>query len=155
MALRYTNEIVIDCPLEQVASVFSDKDQIGDWQRGFVSLKVTSGLPGANGSTAELLYLNRGKEMTMTETITDNGLPHHFHGRYDMPSIRNVQRNFFEALNDGSTRWRSETEFQFAHWSMRILGRCMPGMFRNTSQRFMDDFKDWIENGVSARTKPH
>jgi len=28
-------------------------------------------------------------------------------------------------------------------------------MFRKTSQRFMDDFKDWIENGISARSKSH
>ena len=155
MALTYANEIVINRPLEQVASVFSDKEQIGDWQRGFVSLEETSGHPGANGSTSELLYLNRGKEMRMEEKITDNGLPHHFHGHYNMPGIRNVQRNFFEELTDGSTRWRSETEFQFDEWPMRIMGRLMPGMFRKTSQRFMDDFKDWIENGISARSKSH
>jgi hypothetical protein len=155
MALEYTNEIVIACPMAHVASVFSDKDQIGDWQRGFVSLKVKSGHPGANGSTAELLYLNRGKEMIMTETIEDNSLPHHFHGLYDMPGIHNVQRHYFEDLGDGTTHWRGETEFQFSQWTMRIMGRLMPGMFRKTSQRFMDDFKDWIENGVSARTKPH
>ena len=155
MALEYVNEIVVACPLEKVIAVFSDKNQIGDWQRGFLSLKETSGLPGASGSTAELLYLSRGKEMKMTETITDNGLPSHFHGEYDMPGIHNVQHNYFEELGNGTTRWRSETKFEFVQWHMRILGRLMPGMFQKTSQRFMDDFKDWIENGVSARTKPH
>lgn len=153
MALTYTNQIELNRPIAAVTAVFSDKEQIGDWQRGFVSLTEKTGAPGQNGSTASLVYNNRGREMTMVETITDNGLPHHFHGEYAMPGIHNRQRNFFEDLGQDRTLWRSETTFHFERFPMKLMGALMPGMFRKTSQRFMDDFKDWVENKVSARTK--
>ena len=110
--LTYENRIELDKDIDSVAAVFSDRHQIADWQRGFERMVEKEGRPGAIGSTAELTCNNRGRKMKMAETITDNGLPHHFHGCYDMP-----------------------------------------GMFRKTSQRFMEDFKDWIENGNSARNK--
>ncbi len=153
MGLKYSNIIVLEKSVEEVVAVFGDRHQIGDWQRGFVSLKEQEGAPGADGSTAVLHYQNRGRDMTMIETITDNGLPHHFHGRYDMEGVRNVQRNFFKDLGDGRTEWRSESEFEFDALFMKAMGLMLPGMFRKTSQRFMDDFKDWIEHGVSARNK--
>ena len=112
MPLHYSNRIELDKDVQTVVSVFSDRHQIADWQRGFISMEEKQGEPGANGSTAALTYNNRGREMKMMETITDNGLPHHFHGHYEMS-----------------------------------------GMFKKTSQRFMEDFKDWIENGHSARQK--
>ena len=153
MPLIYQNRIELEKDIQAVVSVFSDRHQIADWQRGFISMEEKKGEPGANGSTAELTYNNRGREMKMMETITDNGLPHHFHGHYEMPGIRNIQRNFFDDLGHGRTLWRSETEFQFDSFAMRLMGKLMPGMFKKTSQRFMDDFKDWIENGHSARQK--
>ena len=153
MGLEYGDSIELDKSLEEVVAVFEDRNQIGDWQRGFVSLEEMEGAPGANGSKAILCYRNRGRDMTMIETITDNGLPHHFHGRYDMDGIRNVQRNFFKDLGNGRTEWRSESTFEFDSFLMKVMGKLMPGMFRKTSQRFMDDFKDWMENGRSARDK--
>lgn len=153
MPLTYENRIELDKDIDSVAAVFSDRHQIADWQRGFERMVEKEGRPGAKGSTAELTYNNRGRKMKMTETITDNGLPHHFHGCYDMPGIHNVQRNFFEDIGGGRTLWRSSTEFQFDSLGMRLMGALMPGMFRKTSQRFMEDFKDWIENGNSARNK--
>lgn len=153
MGLNYGNSIILDKALEDVVAVFEDRHQIGDWQRGFVGLEEQQGAPGSNGSKAVLHYRNRSRAMTMVETITDNGLPHHFHGRYEMDGVRNVQRHFFKDLGDGRTEWRSESIFEFDSLLMKVMGRLMPGMFRKTSQRFMDDFKDWIENGISARDK--
>lgn len=153
MPLLYENRIEIDKPLAVVVAVFSDRDQVADWQRGFISMTEKDGEPGANGSTAVLVYNNRGREMTMLETITDNGLPHHFHGSYDVTGVHNIQRNFFKEIGEGRTEWRSQSEFRFEAFGMKVMGKLMPGMFKKTSQRFMEDFKDWVENGVSARHK--
>ena len=153
MPLTYENRIELNKPISDVTAVFADKDQIPDWQRGFIRITERDGQPGADGSTAELVFNNRGREMTMLETITENGLPHHFHGTYDVSGVHNVQRNFFKDLGDGRTLWRSESEFHFEKWPMKLMGTLMPGLFKKTSQRFMDDFKLWIEDGISARDK--
>ena len=46
--------------------------------------------------------------------------------------------------------WVSESEFQFQGFGMKLFGFLMPGAFKKQSQKYLNDFKNFVENGTSV-----
>ncbi len=63
--------------------------------------------------------------------------------------VHNIQKNYFEPKDDQSTKWISESEFQFSSLGMKLLGWLMPAPSK-TVQKYMEDFKSFAENGTSV-----
>lgn len=144
MALKYTNEIIINAPREKVVALFEDPDKIKEWQPGFISMDPISGIPGKNGAKTKILYKIGKREVEMIETITKNNLPDEFFATYEAKGVFNIVAIFFEALPNEQTKYISETEFEFKGF-MKIIGLLFPGAFKKESQKYLDLFKDMVE----------
>lgn len=145
MALKYTNEVTIQKPIDQVTALFADPTRISEWQPGFISMEQLEGVPAQVGSKVKLRYKMGKREIEMIETITVNDLPREFSGYYEAKGVKNGVNNYFEALNDDSTRYYAENEFHFSGF-MKLMGWLMPGAFRKESQKVLDRFKAFCES---------
>ena len=143
--MKFTCEIVVNRPRADVIRLFDNPDNMKHWQPEFVSFEPLSGTPGQVGAKSKLVYTMGSRTIEMIETITVRDLPREFTGTYETKGVFNIVKNTFEDLGNGSTRWVSENEFQFGLF-MKIIAFLMPGAFRKTSQKFMDQFKAFAES---------
>ena len=148
--MKYSTEITLDLPREEVIRKLDSTDNLKHWQRGLVSVEHLEGIPGKIGAKMKLKYELGKRKMELIETITKNDFPNEFHANYDTKGIHNIQENYFEELPDGKTKWRSETEFQFSNLMMKLMGFLMPGTFKKQSLKYLLDFKAFAENGTSV-----
>jgi hypothetical protein len=60
--------------------------------------------------------------------------------------MHNPQRNLFTAIDDNTTKYESISEFNFKGIGMKLVGALMPGAFKKQSQKYLDLFKQFVEN---------
>lgn len=147
--MKYLTEITVNVPLSEFIRKFDDVEKMELWQKDLISHKHLSGIPGKEGSQMELRYRMGKREIIMVETILKRNLPHEFHATYDAKGAHNVQRNYFKAVDEDTTKWISESEFQFTGFFLKVMAFLMPGAFRKQSMRFMKDFKAYAEGTAS------
>ena len=133
--MKYTNQIIIELPREEVIYKLDNPDNMKHWQQGLLSYKVLKGTPGQNGAKMELAYKMGKRNMSLTETIIKNDFPKAFHASYDTKGVHNIQKNYFEILEEKKTRWTSEK------------------MFKKQSLKYLNDFKNFAEKGISVSNK--
>lgn len=148
--MKYTCEIIIDLPRDRMVEVLDNPDNMRHWQRGLLSYRTLSGEPGSEGAQMELQYHMGRRKMVMIETIIKRNLPFEMHTTYDVKGVHNIQKNYFEELPDGRSKWISESEFQFASLGMKFMGWLMPGAFKKQSMKYLEDFKRFAETGTSV-----
>ncbi|WP_424962203.1 SRPBCC family protein [Ekhidna sp.] len=142
--MKYTCEVVIDKPRDEVIKVFDNPDNMKYWQKGFESFEHVSGEPGKSGAESIIKYDFGNRKMELIETITFRQLPDEFHGNYTTKGVVNIQKNYFKE-EDGKTRWISEAEFKFSGF-MKIMAFFMGKKpFMKQTQAFMEDFKAFAE----------
>lgn len=144
--MRYTSEIEIMLPREEVIRKFSDPENQKYWQKGLLLREQLTGSPGEEGAQSRLKFKMGNRELEMIETVLTNNLPYEFHASYEAKGVDNRQENFFEETADNTTRWISHSEFHFSGF-MKIIGKLMPGEFKKQSRQFMEDFKAFAEDG--------
>lgn len=147
--MKYSSEIIIDLPREEVIRTLDTAENMKHWQRGLKSFKHLEGTPGEEGAKMELAYKMGKRDMVLIETIVKNNFPEEFHADYDAKGVHNVQRNFFHEIEPNKTKWVSESEFEFSGFVMKIMGFLMPGAFKKQSLKYLTDFKHFAENGTS------
>lgn len=148
--MKYTTEIVIDLPREEVIRKLDNAENMKHWQRGLKNYKILEGTPGTIGAKMELEYLMGKRQVVLTETITKNDFPNEFHATYSAKSVHNIQRNFFHEIEPSKTRWVSESEFELSGFVMKMMAFLMPGAFKKQSLKYLKDFKNFAENGTSV-----
>lgn len=142
--MKYSNEIVIDKPRNEVVKLFNNSDNMKYWQRGLVSFEHLTGEPGKPGAESFLKYKMGKREMEMIETITYNNLPEEFHGNYIAKGAINIMKNYFHE-ESGQTKWVSVSEFKFSGF-MKLMAFFMgTKSFKKQSFQFMEDFKSFAE----------
>lgn len=142
--MHYLSEIIIDRPVDVVVRLFDDPKNLYEWMDGLQSFELISGEPGQPGAKAKLVFQMGSRRIEMIETITVRDLPREFSGTYDANGVHNIVVNRFEALPDGKTRYITENTFQMKGF-MKIMGWLMPGAFRKQSQKYLEQFKSFVE----------
>ncbi|TVZ60082.1 hypothetical protein NA63_2632 [Flavobacteriaceae bacterium MAR_2010_105] len=148
--MNYTVEIIVKVPLKEFIMKFDNPDNMKHWQRGLISTEHLSGNPGEFGAKMKLVYKMGKREMELIETVTHRKLPHEFHGTYDAKGIQSIQENFFEETPEGHTKWISKSEFIPLSFTMRLMTVLMPRAFKKQSLRYLKDFKNFAEKGISV-----
>jgi len=148
--MKYSSEIIIDLPREEVIRKLDTAENMKHWQRGLKSFKHLEGTPGKEGAKMELAYKMGKRDMVLIETIIKNKFPEEFYANYDAKGVHNVQRNYFHEIEPNKTKWVSESEFEFSGFVMKIMGFLMPGAFKKQSLKYLTDFKHFAENGTSV-----
>ncbi|NNJ88457.1 MAG: SRPBCC family protein [Eudoraea sp.] len=148
--MKYITEIIIHLPLSEFVKKFDNPDNMKYWQKDLISYKQLSGRPGEEGAQMELIYKMGKREVVLIETILNRNMPHEFHATYDAKGAHNIQRNYFKAIDENTTKWISESEFQFNGAFMKIMGFIMPAMFKKQSLKYLKDFKAFAEEDTSS-----
>jgi hypothetical protein len=148
--MKYTIEIIIEKPRDEVINKLDNTENIKHWQRGLVSAEHLSGTPGEVGAKMKLSYKFGKRQMDLIETITKREFPKEFNATYDTKDMHNIQQNVFEETPEGLTKWISHCEFIPKSFVLRIMTFLMPGAFKKQSKKYMVDFKSFVETGSSV-----
>ncbi|MDX1462753.1 MAG: SRPBCC family protein [Marinirhabdus sp.] len=151
--MKYTTTVDIHKPRTEVIEKLDNAENMKHWQRGLQEYHFIKGTPGTEGAQMELRYKMGKRDMTMIETILKRDFPTEFHATYDAKGVHNIQKNYFEEIDPQTTRWRSESEFQFQGFGMKLIGFLMPGAFKKQSQKYLNDFKNFVEHGTSVENQ--
>lgn len=143
--MKYTAEIEIKKPIDEVIALFDDPDNMSKWMEGLQSFEPISGTPGQVGAKSRLVFKMGKREIEMVETVTARNLPDELSVTYETKGIFNIVKNRFEKLSENKTRYLTENEFQFKGF-MKIIGFLMPGSFKKQSMKYLRDFKKFAEN---------
>ena len=142
MKLKF--ETVIDASPETVWAAFDNRDNMARWQQNLQSFNHVSGEPGQPGAVSELRYDEKGKEVILTETITERREPDFLAGTYDSPMGKTLIVNHFEAVDEKSTRWTSWCNFTFKGF-MKVMSLFVSGIIRKRTEADMERFKLMVE----------
>lgn len=151
--MKYTTKIKVNLPREALVKKLDNPNNMKHWQRGLTHFKELSGTPGEEGAQMELHYDMGKRKMVMVETILKSDFPNEFHATYDAKGVHNIQKSFFHEIDENTTEWESQAEFQFDSFFMKMMGFFMPGAFKKQSMKYAMDFKAFAEDGVSVAPK--
>ncbi|MFI8378214.1 SRPBCC family protein [Leeuwenhoekiella sp. NPDC079379] len=144
--MKYTHKIIIDLPLEETVKKMDNLDNLKKWQKGLTQARVITGKFGDVGTQTELKYDFGNRKMTLIETILETNMPHSMVAEYRTKGVLNIQNNTFTSTEDGKTIWKSDSEFKFDGFGMKMLGLLVPGTFKKQSLKYMRDFKKFAES---------
>ena len=115
--LKYTTEIVIDQPRQQVIDLLTNPNMFQAWQPGLEKVELLEGKPGQPGrKNAPGLPARNQREIDMIEMVDSCSLPNKYTVRYETEGVKNRVVNRFDELEGGRTRWMAENEFKFSGW---------------------------------------
>lgn len=147
--MKYTIEVTINLPREEVIKKLDNVENIKHWQEGLIGVEHVSGTPGEFGARMKMKYKFGKREMVLEETITKRNFPEEFHATYNTKGMHNIQKNFFTETYEGNTVWKSENEFLPTNFSMRVIAFLMPSSFKKQSLKYLTNFKNFAEKGTS------
>jgi len=143
--MKYSLEFKIHKPMDRVIELFDSVDNLKKWQPELLSFEHLTGEPGKVGAKSKLLYKTGKKEFEMIETLLVKNLPEEFTGTYETRGMKTRVKNKFEKIDENSTKWIVENEFQLNGF-MKIMAFIMPGAFKKQSFKFMERFKTFAES---------
>jgi len=149
-------QITINESLENLMELFLNQDNFKHWQRGLIGFENLTQEIGMPGSKRKLKIKTLVGTVTMVEEITKRDLPHHWEATYRTKGVVNYQSNRFresEKIIDNKTIkqtiWDSTSTFKFTGM-MRLVAAAKPDLFEKQGYQFMQDFKRFAEEGISA-----
>ena len=108
-----------------------------------MSLWFLKGSINSVGSQSKLIY----KRLELIKTIQINNLPDVFQGLYVHKYTTNTMNVKFIPLNRVNTRYVSEVHYtDFKGFLTQLLAKFFPGMFKKQVQKWIHQFKLYVEN---------
>lgn len=59
-----------------------------------------------------------------------------------------ITRGAHNEIDENNTKWISENEFKSDKFMMKLMMFLMPGMFKKQSYKFMESFKQFVEQDI-------
>lgn len=143
--MKYTEEIYIGKPIDEVIALFDSPESLKEWMEGLESFDHIDGTPGEVGARSKLVFEMGKRKIEMIETITEKDLPARFAGTYEADEVFNTVTNRFFKDGEDQTRMELECEFEFRNLLMKIMGFIMPGAFRKQTRKNLAAFKAYAE----------
>jgi len=148
--MKYSTKIIVEIPLQEFIRKFDNINNLRHWQRGLISTEHISGVPGEYASKMKLKYKSGKRIIELIETVIHRNLPHEFHSTYDIKGLHNIQENYFKENENGHTIWISKNEFVPLNFTMKLMTKLMPNVFKKQSKQYMNDFKNFAEKNISV-----
>jgi hypothetical protein len=137
--MKYTCQIIINKPIDEVVKTYIDYDEMPLWQPGLKGIRH-QGKKHQKSSISYLTYEFDNQEMVMKETIEDYKYPNLLIAIYQVPGVWNRCVNHFLETKEG-THWTMESEFVFEDKANHSIST-----FKNKTLTGMEMFKTYIEN---------
>jgi len=145
--MNYKCFVDIDSPIDTVVNLWSDESHFDKWQDGFISIEHLSGEPNTAGAKSKILLREGKKSMVLIETLISNDLPKEKKALYEHIHMTNTQLTSFEPISNIKTRYISEvTYIKFNGLLPKLMSKLFPSMFKKQSQKWMNQFKEFVEN---------
>ena len=74
-----------------------------------------------------------------------NALPDEYLGLYEMDVMSNTMHSKFTAINEQETRYDADFEYTVNKLMMRIMFFFMSGKIKSETQKWLDNFRDFVE----------
>ncbi|MCY4099506.1 MAG: SRPBCC family protein [Rhodobacteraceae bacterium] len=113
--MKYTLEIEINKPREEVARLIQDRDTFKEWQPQLLSTELLEGTIGEEGSTYKIVVSMGKTTLEMTETLMINNCPDHYQIKYDADGNINIMDFWFTELSPTTTKMVAQSG-----WESRI-----------------------------------
>lgn len=144
--MKYTCTTIIDLPLNKVIELWKDESKFAAWQDGFESIELLSGTPNKKGAKSSIVLTSKRGKIELLETILESNLPHEKTALYEHKHMTNTQTTRFKELGDNRTQYLSEVEYtQFNGFMIKLMARMFPGKFKEQSQKWLNQFKEFAE----------
>ena len=145
--MHFTCAVEIDARREKAVEVFCNREKQKLWQSGLISIEQLEGEPFESGSKARMSFRDGKREFELYETVQENRLPDTFVGEYETPGICwNSMTSRFRELPSGSTQFEAEVVYRLDALPVRLMGWLMPWVFRKQVQKYLDAFRELVEN---------
>lgn len=145
--MKFTCTVIINQPIDLVAELFINPDNLKEYQDGFLKKEIVSGVPAEVGTVSRMYYKQGKRDMIINETVTSNNLPHEFSGFYHHIHMDNTMTVRFIPLAENQTRYETEVEYTaFRGFMVKAIAFLFPSMFKKQVQKWLDQFKEFAEN---------
>ena len=145
--MKIEGSIVVNKPRLTVTSYFADPAFLGEYQDGFVKKEFISGQEGQDGAVSKMYYKSGKRKMELTETIVTNRLPDSFEAFYHHKHMDNTMKCRFEELGPEKTMYHYEYEYvRFSGFIPKLMAALFPGVFRKQGEKWLNQFKEFVEN---------
>ena len=144
--MRFKCSITINRPIDAVAQLFADPENLKEYQDGFIRKELITGNSGESGAVSQMYYKMGNREMELTETIIANRLPNEFQASYHHRHMDNTMKCLFTPVSENQTRYDTEIEYTaFRGFIPKMVATLFPGVFKKQVQRWLDNFKVFAE----------
>ena len=145
--MKFSCQVEIKSPIEQVLKLYNDVDNLKEWQDGFVSHQHLNGKPGQNGAQSHLTYQSGKRKIELTETIIENKLPEKLLATYEHEHMDNTMLTEFTELDNHNTLYKVEVNYYRFHSIIpKLMAWLFPSMFKNQVQKWLKQFKAFVES---------
>ena len=145
---------MINKPIEEVIRLISDVNNLREWQPGLESFETFEGTQGMEGAKSKLLIKHRGRTMELVETIikrdfkSDLSGVNEYSATYESNGVFNVVKNYFERIDENTTKYSSYNEFEFHNIIMKVFSTLFPWIFKKESMTLLENFKNFAEGNI-------
>jgi len=143
--MKYSVDIKINATREKTTSLFDDYGKRKEWMDGLESSELLNGQQGEPGAKTRLKFKMGKRKIEMVETVISRNFPDDFTVVYEAKGVYNIVINRFEKIDENTTRYVNDQEFRFKGF-MKIMALLMPGAFKKQSKKYLNDFKNFVEN---------
>lgn len=145
--MRYTLSNTINKPLDVVAARFMEPNGALNWMEGLQRSEHLSGTPGQAGAKTDFYFVNKGKEMKITETILEANMPRQIKFAYDSQMGYTEVEMRFEKITDTTTKQTNNSYFKM-NGVMKLLGFLLKGLVKKQSKKYLEAFKAFVEKAA-------
>ena len=144
MANHTKVSITINQPVETVWDKLMNPDNLKFWLTGFVSVEHISGDSGKTGSVSKLKFLERGKEMELTETAVLVKPNQQY--TFNMTSIPFDTDTDIRLISFGSrTEMIQTVQFFPKQFLMKLMMPLIKGAMKKRMENELIRFKNFVE----------
>jgi uncharacterized protein YndB with AHSA1/START domain len=143
-------EVIIGADRDTVWQAFDNPDNMVKWQPTLKSFTHKSGPRGEIGSVAELVYEENGREIVMTETMTEKRKPDFMVGIYESKWGKTLIVNYFESAEGNKTRWVGHANHSFKGF-MKLMSLFIHKSICKRTESDMQRFKLLVESQIAAK----
>ena len=141
---NYSATVSIDKPIDEVFSNFMQIDSVKNWIPDIKSVKPVNINPGITGSVYDVVVLNQGQEIIMTEKIMAYVLNEKVTLFYDAENMLKKDDYLFSEEN-GITTITLNAACQSESFIMACMFPYFRGTFQAQDQSYLNNFKKFLE----------
>jgi len=141
---NYSATVSIDKPIDEVFSNFMQIDSVKNWIPDIKSVKPVNINPGITGSVYDVVVLNQGQEIIMTEKIMAYVLNEKVTLFYDAENMLKKDDYLFSEEN-GITTITLNAACQSESFIMACMFPYFRGTFQAQDQSYLNNFKIFLE----------